>query len=259
MRKLEKSIRGWREVNISPCTWTNDRLADFGDAHLPDALYTCSLSLAECGRSLPSLCWPDRVVLKTAGEFSITDGGRLSDRPPLLLCDLRPIALDAAFPQTGHLARTRGMRWAIILANVCGWPVIQLGVAWCITRLPPHSFTNFGPLERVTSKEAEFYRRRLHIRRWKSMLPDGGQWVGGRFPRKTLEARDSVYLSRFIAETRRGELAHWIMAACCPVFFLWNPVWVWPIMAFYAIASNGPCIVAQRYNRAIVCRLLSRV
>ena len=29
-------------------------------------------------------------------------------------------------------------------------------------------------------------------------------------------------------------------------------------MILYAIAANGPCIVVQRYNRAMACRLLSR-
>jgi glycosyl-4,4'-diaponeurosporenoate acyltransferase len=150
------------------------------------------------------------------------------------------------------------MNSAIVLANLCGWPIIQLGVAWSITRLSPHRFMRSRAIDRIAKNEVEFYRRWLRVRKWKSMLPDGARWVCGTFPRKKLEARDAEYLSRFVAETRRGELAHWIMVACCPLFFLWNPVWVWPIMIFYAVASNAPCIVAQRYNRAIASRLLRR-
>jgi glycosyl-4,4'-diaponeurosporenoate acyltransferase len=150
------------------------------------------------------------------------------------------------------------MKWAIILANVCGWPVIQLSIAWSITRLSPHYFMKSGPIDQVTGSEANFYRQRLGIRRWKRMLPDGAGWVGGTFPRKRLEARDAAYISRFVAETRRGELAHWTMMACCPIFFLWNPVWVWPVMVFYGVVANIPCIVVQRYNRAMASRLLSR-
>jgi len=150
------------------------------------------------------------------------------------------------------------MRWAIILANVCGWPVIQLSIAWAITRLSPRRFMSSRSIDRVTKREADFYRRRLRVRQWKTMLPDGAGWVGGTFPRKRLEGRDPAYLSRFVAETRRGEVAHWIMLACCPVFFLWNPLWVWPIMILYGVAANGPCIVVQRYNRAKAYGLLSR-
>jgi len=150
------------------------------------------------------------------------------------------------------------MKWAMILANVLSWSLIQLSIAWGITRLSPQRFMKSGPIDRVTSSEADFYRRRLHVRQWKSMLPDGAGWMGGTFPRKRLEARDAAYLSRFVAETRRGELAHWIMMACCPIFFLWNPVWVWPVLVFYAAAANLPCIVAQRYNRSMACRLLWR-
>jgi glycosyl-4,4'-diaponeurosporenoate acyltransferase len=148
------------------------------------------------------------------------------------------------------------MTWAIILANVCSWPLIQLSIAWGITRLSPSRFMSSGPIDRVTRNEADFYRRYLHVRRWKTKLPDGARWIGGTFPRKRLEGHDAVYLSRFVAETRRGELAHWIMMACCPIFFVWNPAWVWPVMVFYAIAANVPCIVVQRYNRAMACRLL---
>jgi glycosyl-4,4'-diaponeurosporenoate acyltransferase len=150
------------------------------------------------------------------------------------------------------------MKWPIILANVCGWLLIQLSIAWGITRLSPQRFTKSGPIDRVTRSEVDFYHRWLRVRRWKAMLPDGARWVGGKFPRKRIEARDAIYLSRLVAETRRGEFAHWIMVACCPIFFLWNPVWVWPVMAFYAAAANLPCIVAQRYNRATACRLLLR-
>jgi glycosyl-4,4'-diaponeurosporenoate acyltransferase len=150
------------------------------------------------------------------------------------------------------------MNWFIILANVCGWPILQLSIAWAITHVSPDRFVNTTAIGQVRSKEVQFYRQQLHIRQWKSRLPDGAMWVGGTFPRKRLHGSDPLYLSRFVAETRRSELAHWIMVACCPIFFLWNPVWAWPILACYAVASNGPCIVVQRYNRASACGLLSR-
>jgi glycosyl-4,4'-diaponeurosporenoate acyltransferase len=151
------------------------------------------------------------------------------------------------------------MKWSVFVANILGWPIIQLGIAWCMTRVSPYRFAKNGRIWRVAAEEALFYRGRLRICRWKSMLPDGAEWVGGKFPRKKLRGHDANYLSLFIVETKRGELAHWIMFACFPLFYPWNPLWVWPIMAFYAFVSNVPCIIVQRYNRMIAYRLLSRL
>jgi glycosyl-4,4'-diaponeurosporenoate acyltransferase len=44
-----------------------------------------------------------------------------------------------------------------------------------------------------------------------------------------------------------------------PVTFLWNWLWVDPVMVLYAIAANGPCLVTQRYNRARLQRILAPV
>ena len=150
------------------------------------------------------------------------------------------------------------MRWAVILANVCGWPIIQLSIAWGITLLSPRRFVGSSPLDRVSKREEDFYREPSYP----PMEDDAARWhsMGRRYisSKEAGVAAMRSYLSRFVAETRRGELAHWIMMACVPVFFLWNPAWVWPIMVLYAIAANIPCIVVQRYNRAVAFRLLSR-
>jgi hypothetical protein len=66
------------------------------------------------------------------------------------------------------------------------------------------------------------------------------------------------HLHRFIRETWRGELCHWCALGCAPVFFLWNPWWADLIMVGYGLLANLPCILAQRYNRLRLQRLLSR-
>ncbi|MCF7734052.1 MAG: hypothetical protein K9N23_20380 [Akkermansiaceae bacterium] len=38
----------------------------------------------------------------------------------------------------------------------------------------------------------------------------------------------------------------------------WNSWWADAVMAAYAIAANLPCILAQRYNRLRLRRLLAR-
>lgn len=113
----------------------------------------------------------------------------------------------------------------------------------------------FLPLQKPSPRqrqEAALYRRVLHIRRWKHLLPDGAPWVGGAFPKQRLASKHPAYLLRFALESRRGELAHWTMLACTPVFYLWNPVWAAILMTFYGLAANLPCILVQRYNRIVI-------
>jgi len=145
--------------------------------------------------------------------------------------------------------------WVIVL-NVAGWPVIQLGLAWAFTRMPASWF--YPPRSFAWERGGRFYERAFAIKRWKDRLPDAARWFGGGFAKGTLAALDSDYLRRFIVETWRGELCHWIALAFAPVFFLWNPWWADLVMAGYAIAANLPCILAQRYNRLRLRRRLAR-
>lgn len=146
--------------------------------------------------------------------------------------------------------------WMIAL-NVISWPLIQLGLAWLFTRLPVSCFT----LRHCWSWEADgrFYERMLRIKRWKDHLPDGSAWIGGGFAKANLASRDRAYLERFHRETWRGELCHWFAIGFTPLFFLWNPWWADLVMVAYALAANLPCILAQRYNRVRIHRLLSRL
>jgi GNAT superfamily N-acetyltransferase len=142
--------------------------------------------------------------------------------------------------------------------NVAAWLVLQLGIAAASTRISHNYFARDNWYYRVRGWETGFYRRSLRIRRWKRLLPDGAPWVGGQFSKRNLERRDPAYLRQLAIETRRGEVAHWLMLACFPVFFLWNPPWAWVVMAAYAVAANLPCIIVQRYNREVVREFLRR-
>jgi len=146
----------------------------------------------------------------------------------------------------------------LMAINTLGWLALQLSIAAAATRMSSRCFANEGGLYRVREWEVGIYRRWLHIQRWKRMLPDGGPWVGGSFRKMRFERRDAEYLRQFALETRRGEVAHWLMLGCFPIFFLWNPTEAWIVLALYAVAANLPCIVVQRYNRAVATKLLAR-
>lgn len=142
-------------------------------------------------------------------------------------------------------------------ANVLGWPLIHLGIGAVALRLPPHLFARDSWLTapRRWENQGRLYRDWLAIRRWKSLLPDGASWLGG-LAKGKLCSHDPSYLTQFQLETRRAEVAHWCMFCCLPVFFLWNPPWACFVMTAYAVGVNLPCILAQRYNRITLDRVL---
>ena len=145
--------------------------------------------------------------------------------------------------------------WVVTL-NIAGWLVIQIGLAWLFLRLPVRWF------ERQPSTPPGrgdfFYEHILFIKSWKSRLPDAARWFGGGFAKGALAGKNPGYLRRFVVETRRGELCHWLAIASTPLFLIWNPWWGGLVNLGYALAANLPCILAQRYNRARLLKLLSR-
>jgi glycosyl-4,4'-diaponeurosporenoate acyltransferase len=146
--------------------------------------------------------------------------------------------------------------WVIAL-NVAGWPMIQLLLAWVFLKMPADWFV--PPPARAWERGGRFYEVVFHIKPWKDYLPDAAKWFGGGFAKGKLAGTEEAYLRRFIRETWRGELCHWCAIACTPVFFLWNPWWGNAVMVTYAIGANLPCILAQRYNRLRLRRLLGRI
>ena len=146
------------------------------------------------------------------------------------------------------------LAWIVIL-NCAGWPLIQLGLAWGFTHMPERWFRP----PREVAGEAALHERFFQVKRWKDRLPDAASWFAGGFAKGRLGGRDADYLQRFIRETWRGELCHWTAMAFTPLFFLWNPPWADAVMVIYALAANLPCIIAQRYNRSRIHRLLARL
>lgn len=148
--------------------------------------------------------------------------------------------------------------WVIGL-NVLAWLVIQWGLAWALTQWPATRFDpdNFFARSRRWEQDGRFYERVAAIKLWKDKLPDAASWFRGGFPKADLRGASPEFLERFLRETWRGELVHWIAALAWPVFCLWNPGWAVLVNAAYALAANLPCILVQRYNRARIRRLLA--
>jgi len=148
---------------------------------------------------------------------------------------------------------------ATVLADVVAWLVVHLSVAWAATQLDPRRFDPRAWLfrERGLERGGQLYQRVFHVESWKRLLPDGARLFRRGFRKKHLNARSPEYLARFQVETCRSELAHWVVVACAPLFFLWNPPGVGALMIVYALLANLPCILTQRYNRCRLTRILA--
>jgi len=146
-----------------------------------------------------------------------------------------------------------------ILVDFAAWFMIHLGVAFALVRFSVNRFNPGSWLfkSRNWERGGEVYPRFFKIRKWKARLPDASPFLRGRgFPKKRLAERSDAYFTAFVHETCRAEATHWIMVLFAPFFFLWNPVWVGFFMIFYALAENIPLIMAQRYNRYRLRRVL---
>ena len=146
---------------------------------------------------------------------------------------------------------------ATIILNIGVWPVIHFLVGYAAARRRRPSFHPDRGIYRLAKFEAggSLYGR-VGVKKWKTWLPDCGDFFKPGFPKKTLRSRKRDYLEAFYFETCRAEFTHWLTMAWAPIFLLWNEWWVELIMMGYALAVNLPCIIVQRFNRGRLHRLL---
>lgn len=149
----------------------------------------------------------------------------------------------------------------MILLDIAVWIIIHVGVSYLMTHIPLDSFDADSCLyrQRKWERGGKIYVRIFRLKKWKRRLPDGAALFQKGFRKKHLKELDEVYLDDFIRETCRAELAHWIMFALSPVFFIWNPWYVGIVMIVYALLINLPCIIIQRYNRIRLKRVYSKL
>jgi glycosyl-4,4'-diaponeurosporenoate acyltransferase len=147
---------------------------------------------------------------------------------------------------------------AIVVANVVAWGAIHAGTGYLVHRLPVERLQRDGWLlrERRLERGGRRYER-AGIRRWKDRLPEAGAvFAGGRSKRSIPGGRAG--LERFMVETRRAEVGHWLAMAGGPLSALWNPPLGAVLMVAYGVMVNVPFIAIQRYNRMRASRVRRR-
>jgi len=151
--------------------------------------------------------------------------------------------------------------WTLLLCFIV-WPVLQVSAALFCLALPNRllSVRSFFFRTHAFEKGGRIYDRIFRVSRWKHLLPDGGTVLNKNgFRKKHLDSFSEENLTRFLTESVRGELTHWLAILPFWVFgFFAPPEIIWYMLA-YAIFANVPCIIAQRYNRPRVERLIAHL
>ncbi len=151
--------------------------------------------------------------------------------------------------------------WTIFLCFLV-WPVLQVAAALICINLPDRFFSSNSFFFRAhrLEREGRIYDRIFRVSHWKHLLPDCGKvWKKRGLRKKKLENFSEENLNRFLIESAQGEMTHWLAIFPFWLFWLFTPPMVPWMMLIYALLVNIPCIIAQRYNRPRVQRLLQKM
>lgn len=150
--------------------------------------------------------------------------------------------------------------WTILLCFLV-WLVLQVSAALVCFNLPDRFFSpdSFFFRSHRFENGGRIYNTIFLVKRWKHLLPDGGTvWKKKGFKKKKLDNFSEENLNRFLIESARGELTHWLAIFPFWVFWFFTPPYVPWLMLLYALLANMPCILVQRFNRPRVIRLIKR-
>ena len=138
------------------------------------------------------------------------------------------------------------------------WYLYQSTAARICLELPDRFFSPERPFFRSKGWEdgGKTYQRVFRVHTWKKFLPDSGSLMKGSYKKKTLDSFSKKSMERFLMESCRAEMTHWLAILPFWTFGLFAPPRVILYMLGYALAVNVPCIIAQRYNRPRILRLL---
>ncbi len=151
--------------------------------------------------------------------------------------------------------------WTILLCFVV-WPILQVAAALICLNMPDRCFmpSRFPFMPLRFERNGRVYDRIFRVSRWKHLLPDGGMvWKRRGYQKKRLTDFSEANLNRFLVESARGEMTHWLAILPFWVFWFFTPPMVPWIMLGYALLVNLPCIIAQRYNRPRVLLLIQKM
>lgn len=151
-------------------------------------------------------------------------------------------------------------RWQVVVADIVLMGLVHAGCGYLSYSLSDRFLAEDRWLwrERGIERGGRLYTRLLRVNRWKHRLPEAGALFAAGYDKRALGGRSTPALDKYVRETRRAETAHWLMAACWPLFLAFNPWYASVLLALYTLAVNAPCVIALRSNRLRLMRLLGR-
>ncbi|MEX3499858.1 glycosyl-4,4'-diaponeurosporenoate acyltransferase [Staphylococcus capitis] len=144
----------------------------------------------------------------------------------------------------------------LIILHSLFWFVVQMSIAHLGTRIPKSFFEKYSYLFRSFQWEenGELWDHTLKVSKWKRLIPEGAQINKDIYDKSKLSLNIEETRS-LLLEMRRAELIHWI--SILPVWlFVKAPRYIKMINIAYVLFSHLPVIVAQRYNRPRIERLI---
>jgi glycosyl-4,4'-diaponeurosporenoate acyltransferase len=145
------------------------------------------------------------------------------------------------------------------VVDVIAWLVLHLSIGYLSSKIPMQWLNPDHWLFQTFKWEqgGKIYEFLFKVRSWKGLIPNGSALYKGAFSIKNIPTRDPAYLDRWLRESVRAEICHWMMVIPGFFFFLWNNVTMGWAMLIYAVANNFVPIVAQRFNRPRIRRFLA--
>ena len=147
--------------------------------------------------------------------------------------------------------------WLTILLDILLWFVFHMGFAKIAILIPDRIFEK--PIPDVIKQkpiQQMILKKVFYEHKWKKFSPDGGAYFKEGFSKRHLKEKNLSYYEKFLIETRRAELTHYLQMLPAPIFFLFNPIWVGWFMIAYAILFNIPFILIQKYNQPRITKLI---
>lgn len=106
-------------------------------------------------------------------------------------------------------------------------------------------------------KKEKIYENVFKIKYWKDKIP---QYVSKNgFSKKKIETFDLEYLKKFISETYRAEINHFLCCLIIPFLFFNKYAIISTIISILIVIGNVPCILIQRYNRLRIRRIILKI
>lgn len=147
-----------------------------------------------------------------------------------------------------------------ILLSIVFWGFFQVLSATICYKLPDYFFNynSFLFRPKTLEKNGEIYKSLFKIHKWKKFLPDGAAIIKFGYKKRNMTDFSKQNLNQFLTESCRAELGHLLSITPFWVFGFFLPPISIPIMFVYALIINIPCILAQRYNRPRILKLLQK-